>query len=172
MLLVDRMPGLARLTCVKEIGQQPGPRCVIVASCYCCYPPALACMDSHVAAVGKVPNLENLTALLVLDMSNNDLEGPVPESLINLPALQTLDISFNRLSGTLPVGQSNSNLGIADFSSNNLMFTNITLPSVHNLNLSNNHYAGNGELLKFKLSNQSAALDIRGNPFSCAYPGT
>ena len=171
ILLVDRIPGLARVTCVKAIVLQPGPRCVIVTSCYCCYSPALACMYS-VAAVGKVPDLGNLKALLTLDLSHNNLEGPVPESLINLPALQILDISFNHLNDTLPVGQSDSGLGIADFSGNRLTLTNIILPSVHWLNLSGNNYHGNGELLDVKLSNTSAVVDLRGNPFKCSYPGT
>ena len=144
---------------------------MIVASCYCCYPPALACMD-YVAADGNVPDLGNLKALRKFDLSNNSLEGPVPESLINLPALQILNMSFNMFNGTLPVGQSNSSLSIADFSGNRLTLTNITLPSVHLLNLSGNNYMGNGELLDVKLSNHSVVVDLRGNPFKCAYPGT
>ena len=126
----------------------------------------------YVAAAGNVPDLGNLKALRKLDMCNNSLEGPVPESLINMPALQILNMSFNMFKDTLPVGQSNSSLSIADFSGNRLTLTNITLPSVHLLNLSGNNYKGNGELLDVKLSNTSAVVDLRGNPFKCAYPGT
>ena len=129
-------------------------------------------MDYVAAAGNNVPDLGNLKALRKLDMSNNRLEGPVPESLINIPALQILNMSSNIFTGTLPVGQSNSSLSIADFSGNRLTLTNITLPSVHLLNLSGNNYMGNGELLDVKLSNTSAVVDLRGNPFKCAYPGT
>ena len=129
-------------------------------------------MDYVAAAGNNVPDLGNLKALRKLDMCNNSLEGPVPESLINMPALQILNMSFNIFTGTLPVGQSNSSLSIADFSGNRLTLTNITLPSVHLLNLSGNNYMGNGELLDVKLSNTSAVVDLRGNPFKCSYPGT
>ncbi len=114
--------------------------------------------------------LGNLRALCTLDLSDNNLEGPVPESLINLPSLQILNISFNRLYGTLPVGQSTSNLGIADFSYNNLTLTTVHLPSVHRLNLSNNNYKGKGELLDIELNSDGAFVDLRGNSFQCAYP--
>ena len=125
----------------------------------------------YVAAAGNVPDLGNLKALRKFDLSNNSLEGPVPESLINLPALQILNMSFNMFKGTLPVGQSNSSLSIADFSGNRLTLTRIILPSVSSLNLSDNDYAGKGELLHVTL-NDSAFVDLRSNPFSCAYPGT
>ena len=129
-------------------------------------------MDYVAAAGNNVPDLGNFKALRKLFLSNSNLEGPVPESLINLPELQILNMAFNIFSGTLPVGQSNSNLSIADFSGNRLTLTNIILPSVHWLNLSGNNYHGNGELLDVKLSNTSAVVDLRGNPFKCSYPGT
>ncbi len=108
--------------------------------------------------------------MLTLDLSDNNLEGPVPESLINLPSLQILNISFNRLNDTLPVGQSTSNLSIADFSHNKLMLTTVHLPSVHRLDLSNNNYEGKGEILDIELNSDGAFVDLRGNPFQCAYP--
>jgi hypothetical protein len=96
---------------------------------FLCDAPAFACMDS-LTADGKVPDLRNLTALITLDLSNNNLEGPVPESLVNHPSLQILNMSNNHLNGALPIGQSNSSLNIADFSHNSLTLTTVDLPSV------------------------------------------
>ncbi len=127
-------------------------------------------MDS-VTAGGKVPDLGNLKVLTTLDLSNNNLSGTVPESLINLPSIAMLNMSFNHLTGTLPVGQSNTNLSIADFSHNRLNLTTLHLPSVYRLYLSNNMYGGKGELLDLKLRiDNMSAVDLTGNAFKCAYP--
>ncbi len=72
-----------------------------------------------------MPDLAALRALVLLDLGNNGLEGPVPESLINHPSLQILYMSFNNLTGVLPVGRSDSNLSIAEFSYNRLNLTTV-----------------------------------------------
>jgi len=38
----------------------------------------------------------------MLDLSNNSLTGPLPESLAAVHGLQELDVSHNRLNGAVP----------------------------------------------------------------------
>jgi hypothetical protein len=122
-----------------------------------------------VPAVGKVPNLWALTNLTTLDLSNNDLDGPVgpvDRSLVNHPALQFLNMSFNKLTGSMPAGR--SNLAIIDLSNNLLTVETVDLRNVHALNLSNNWCKKT--LQNITLSNQGSIVDFRGNLFRCSYP--
>ncbi len=123
-----------------------------------------------VTAGGEVPDLRNLKSLSTLDLSNNALNGTVPESLLIHPSLKILNMSFNNLNGRLPVVQT-SVIGLADFSHNRLNLSNITMPSVHKLNLRSNNYAET--LLDVILrSDKQSAVYLEGNPFRCSYPGT
>ncbi|XP_059635705.1 probable LRR receptor-like serine/threonine-protein kinase At3g47570 [Cornus florida] len=49
-------------------------------------------------------SLGNLTSLELLDLSRNNLSGKIPESLEELRYLQYLNVSFNRLQGEIPSG--------------------------------------------------------------------
>ncbi|CAA7027963.1 unnamed protein product [Microthlaspi erraticum] len=52
---------------------------------------------------GDIPNsIGLLKELIVLNMSNNAFTGRIPSSLANLTNLQSLDLSNNRLSGQIP----------------------------------------------------------------------
>ncbi|KAG2384806.1 uncharacterized protein HKW66_Vig0118980 [Vigna angularis] len=50
---------------------------------------------------GNIPELENVTSLVKLDLSFNKLEGPIPTSLGKVTTLVKLDLSFNKLEGNL-----------------------------------------------------------------------
>ncbi|KAK1356407.1 receptor-like kinase TMK4 [Heracleum sosnowskyi] len=49
------------------------------------------------------PDFANLTALRTLLLSDDNLKGSIPQSLTTLPDLQVLDVSKNDLSGPIPV---------------------------------------------------------------------
>ncbi|XP_022942343.1 phytosulfokine receptor 1 [Cucurbita moschata] len=48
------------------------------------------------------PEFGNLKELLVLDLKNNNLSGSIPSSLSGMVSLETLDLSHNNLSGIIP----------------------------------------------------------------------
>ena len=52
---------------------------------------------------GGLAPLSKLTALRILDLSDNDFEGSIPASLGNLPNLSTFAFCDNRLTGSVPV---------------------------------------------------------------------
>uniref|UniRef100_A0A0D3HN21 non-specific serine/threonine protein kinase n=1 Tax=Oryza barthii TaxID=65489 RepID=A0A0D3HN21_9ORYZ len=57
---------------------------------------------------GTLPDydkLMHLTGLRVLDLSYNNLTGPIPWSMGNLSGLDILDLSFNNLTGLIPAGE-------------------------------------------------------------------
>ena len=72
---------------------------------------------------GSIPTSfgENLSDILILDLSRNSLQGPLPPSLGALTSLLKLDISNNLLNGTLPkeLGDMKS-LTLLDLRNNNL----------------------------------------------------
>ena len=52
---------------------------------------------------GELPRLEGLTSLQVVDLSDNQLTGPIPEKLFEgLTSLWTVNLSGNQLSGPIP----------------------------------------------------------------------
>ncbi|XP_077225185.1 probably inactive leucine-rich repeat receptor-like protein kinase At5g48380 [Tasmannia lanceolata] len=54
------------------------------------------------------PGIQNCTSMTGLDLSSNDLSGPLPQDISRLiPYVTTLDLSSNRFSGPIPVNLSN-----------------------------------------------------------------
>lgn len=87
------------------------------------------------------PALPNVTCnnLQILDLSNNNLQGPVPLFLRQFHGLQELDLSNNSLSGTIPEALVHLNL-----SSLNLSLNNLSGPiPVFSQSFGNESFAGN-----------------------------
>ncbi|CAI0430795.1 unnamed protein product [Linum tenue] len=73
---------------------------------------------------GEIPNsLGNLRSLKVLNLSHHSLSGPIPASFGNIKELESLDLSHNNLSGDIP-----ESMG--------------TLLQITNLQLSDNNLSG------------------------------
>jgi Leucine-rich repeat (LRR) protein len=60
-------------------------------------------------------NSSCLPHIQILNLSNNDVTGIVPDSIIVLPTLEILDLSSNHLTGHLPLLPTNSNLNNPSF---------------------------------------------------------
>ncbi|XP_068654081.1 LRR receptor-like serine/threonine-protein kinase RPK2 [Aristolochia californica] len=100
---------------------------------------------------GPIPqNFGDLVSLVSLDMSRNQLSGPIPESFSRLKGLQHLALAGNNLSGAIPPSLSQ-------------------LPSLEVLELSSNYLSGGipGNLVNLK--NLSVLL-LDHNRFSGAIP--
>ena len=89
------------------------------------------------------------TALNVLVLKNNMLDGEIPTSFLYLSSLQTLDLSNNRLQGELPSGSANAAfplLRILNIANNTLSGALPSwlwsLPEVQIIDLSRNHFIG------------------------------
>ncbi|XP_021904807.1 probable LRR receptor-like serine/threonine-protein kinase At3g47570 isoform X3 [Carica papaya] len=79
------------------------------------------------------PNLENLSFLVSLNLSNNSFHGHLPKELTRLRRLKFLDLSFNHLSGEIP----------SDFGD---------LPKIQSLFLRNNSLTGTIPASLFNIS--------------------
>ena len=98
----------------------------------------------------KGKDLEYSTTLQlvkIIDLSNNNLSGEIPEEVTCLKGLQSLNLSFNILTGRIP--EKISDLGLVesiDFSSNQLSRqipqSMSSLTFLSQLNLSNNNLIG------------------------------
>ncbi|CAM0912973.1 unnamed protein product [Alopecurus aequalis] len=70
------------------------------------------CRITHLNVTGywnltQIPaELFNLTELVSLDLSNNNLSGPIPPGIANLSKLETWHFNNNQLNGTFPNGSS------------------------------------------------------------------
>ncbi|KAL4576153.1 hypothetical protein LXL04_012242 [Taraxacum kok-saghyz] len=98
---------------------------------------------------GEIPNvIGSLTSLIVLDLSHNNLTGQIPSVLGNLSEIESLDLSWNQLTGEIP--QALASLKFLEF-----------------LNLSQNHLTGHiplgGQFNTFSTS-------FEGNPNLCGFP--
>ncbi|KAK4569235.1 hypothetical protein RGQ29_004580 [Quercus rubra] len=121
----------------------------------------LAPIESQLVAI-KGKDLEYSTTLQlvkIIDLSNNNLSGEIPEEVMHLKGLQSLDLSFNILTGRIPenIGDMGSVESI-DFSSNQLSGqipqSMSSLTFLSRLNLSNNNLIG-----KIPSSTQLQSLD-------------
>ncbi|KAG0612456.1 hypothetical protein M758_6G029200 [Ceratodon purpureus] len=112
-----------------------------------------------------------------LDLSNNHLEGRIPQSLALNHRLKTLNLSNNNLSGSLPrnISENWGELVLADLSSNKFTgsLPNLTTASsLHTLNFSHNEFGGEIDLnlLSIKTVESLAKLDLSVNNFTGALP--
>ncbi|CAN1347038.1 Probable LRR receptor-like serine/threonine-protein kinase At3g47570 [Linum perenne] len=92
--------------------------------------------------------LQNMNALVLLDLSSNGFSGYVPSSLGNLTRLIKLSLASNYLHGEIPAAIANcQNLIVFDLSANNLsgnippQVMGLTSLSIL-MNLSRNHFTG------------------------------
>ncbi|GAY66551.1 hypothetical protein CUMW_249600 [Citrus unshiu] len=99
---------------------------------------------------GEIPDLTNLSRLVILNLSMNHLTGKIPDSIGSLGRLETLDLSKNQLSGAIPP---------------NLTFSTF----LAHLNLSDNNLSG-----EIPSNNQFQSLNdpsiYVGNPALCGSP--
>ncbi|CAL9757971.1 unnamed protein product, partial [Musa acuminata subsp. burmannicoides] len=89
----------------------------------------------------------NMTNLIYLSFSENNLSGEIPFSICRLSVLLVLDLSKNMLSGEIPNCWNNSSrIGVMDFSSNNISGvipeSICSIASLQSLHLSNNSLSG------------------------------
>ncbi|XP_055826202.1 putative receptor-like protein kinase At3g47110, partial [Solanum dulcamara] len=78
---------------------------------------------------GTIPDLEDLQDLQSLDLSLNNLSGPIPHFIANLTSLLYLNLSFNNLEGEVPVTGIFSNLSADAFVGNSKLCGGI--PELH-----------------------------------------
>ncbi|XP_068332713.1 phytosulfokine receptor 1-like isoform X1 [Pyrus communis] len=65
------------------------------------FPPTLELSNNNLS--GPIwPEFGKLKLLHVLDLKCNNLSGPIPSTLSGMTSLETLDLSHNKLSGTIP----------------------------------------------------------------------
>ncbi|XP_009787248.1 uncharacterized protein At1g24485-like [Nicotiana tabacum] len=67
---------------------------------------------------GSLPDLSSMDALHTIDLSDNNLDGPIPDFLGTLPNLKELNLSNNQFSGSIPASLSNKNGLNIDISGN------------------------------------------------------
>ncbi|XP_031486245.1 probable LRR receptor-like serine/threonine-protein kinase At1g05700 [Nymphaea colorata] len=57
---------------------------------------------SGLSLIGTLPDFSGLTALEIIDLSNNSLNGQIPEFLGRFPFLKELNLADNKFTGSLP----------------------------------------------------------------------
>ncbi|KAA8538827.1 hypothetical protein F0562_025519 [Nyssa sinensis] len=78
----------------------------------CWHPDENKVINIHLSDMGLKgqfpPGIQNCTSLTGLNLSNNNLSGPIPSDISRrLPYVTTLDLSSNTFSGEIPLGLSN-----------------------------------------------------------------
>uniref|UniRef100_A0A453DTQ9 Uncharacterized protein n=2 Tax=Triticinae TaxID=1648030 RepID=A0A453DTQ9_AEGTS len=116
-----------------------------------------------------------LTTLTAIDLSNNRLEGTIPESVGRLVSLRVLNMSHNAFTGKIPTQLGGvTDLESLDLSCNQLSgeipqeLTNLNFLAT--LNLSDNRLVGkipqSGQFLTFDINSFEGNLGLCGPPFS------
>ncbi|XP_057990665.1 receptor-like protein Cf-9 [Hevea brasiliensis] len=111
---------------------------------------------SHNNLSGQIPSsLGSLKQLLLLDLSYNNFSGEIPSSFVSLKQLETLDLRTNNLSGQIP-----SSLG--------------SLEELYSLDLSYNNFHGEipSSFGNLKYLKQLETLDLRINNLSGQIPSS
>lgn len=67
---------------------------------------------------GSLPDFSSMDALETIDLSNNNLDGPIPDFFGTLPNLKELNLANNKFSGPVPASLSNKNGLTLDTSGN------------------------------------------------------
>ena len=106
-------------------------------------------------------------------MSNNSLEGNIPDSLFSLPSLQILQLSNNQFSGRLEFNVSSTLLNTLALSSNNLEgpvpASVFQLRGLKVLSLSSNNFNGSLQLNKIQQLRNLSNLNLSYNSLSVQY---
>jgi len=59
--------------------------------------------DIHVTYVGKIPSLNNMTSLRMVELANNNLNGRLSNDFFNqLPQLENFTLAYNQFEGSIP----------------------------------------------------------------------
>ncbi|XP_065004217.1 receptor-like protein EIX1 [Musa acuminata AAA Group] len=114
------------------------------------FPPGLELLDlSNNSFSGTISLVisTNMSNLVYLSFSENNLSGEIPFSICKLSVLEVLDLSKNMLSGELPsCWNDSSSIEVIDFSSNSISGvipeSICSIVSLQSLHLSNNSLSG------------------------------
>ncbi|KAF3786961.1 Receptor-like protein 12 [Nymphaea thermarum] len=139
------------------------------------FPPNAIFLDfSSNKFTSSIPSSINSTFLLYLSISNNSIQGTIPEDLCNSAILNVLDLSNNGLVGSIPYCLTNlSELSILNLRENQLTGTIpdgfVVNCSLRTLNLRGNRLTGR---LPASLCNCSAleVLDLSNNNLTGGFP--
>ncbi|KAK4736493.1 hypothetical protein R3W88_000190 [Solanum pinnatisectum] len=128
--------------------------------------------DNHFS--GKIQEFKCKT-LFEVDLRQNQLQGPLPNSLLNQPNLKFLDLSHNNISGQIASTICNlKTLTALDLASNNLEGT---IPqclvemneNLSDLDLSNNSFSGTINT-NFSIGNYLTVISLNGNKLTGKVP--
>ncbi|PRP89323.1 hypothetical protein PROFUN_02197 [Planoprotostelium fungivorum] len=112
-----------------------------------------------------LPDVENLSQLEVLDLSNNSFTGQVPDSLSTLRALKQLNLSMNEISGYfLPLRSAPEILDLSHNSLNGSAAFLGELTATHILNIRSNSFEG--EIPDISGQKSLYSLDVSHNRLS------
>ncbi|XP_057781676.1 probable LRR receptor-like serine/threonine-protein kinase At5g59680 [Salvia miltiorrhiza] len=88
---------------------------------------------------GFLPDFSSMDALRKIDLSNNNLQGPIPEFLGTLPNLEILNLGNNQFSGTIPRSLSRKTGLILTVDGNPGLCTTCSTPSTSNSSAERKH---------------------------------